>query len=66
MFLAFAQCALYVTMRTQIENFRAFQSMLAERFATLTNAELMQFFDDNDLPGRLFLYCAMASVVMVP
>ena len=31
-------------------NFREFQGLLAQKFLTQTNAELMEFFDKNDLP----------------
>lgn len=32
------------------QNFREFQRLLAHKFLTQTNAELMEFFDKNDLP----------------
>jgi crotonobetainyl-CoA:carnitine CoA-transferase CaiB-like acyl-CoA transferase len=32
------------------QNFREFQGLLAQKFLTQTNAELMEFFDKNDLP----------------
>jgi crotonobetainyl-CoA:carnitine CoA-transferase CaiB-like acyl-CoA transferase len=54
-FPEFVDDARYADIPARINSFRAFQALLAERFATLTNAELMQFFGDNDLPGNVVI-----------
>ena len=45
----------FVDMRSRSEHFRDFQQMMADRFKTMSNAELMDFFDEHDLPGSVVI-----------
>lgn len=40
----------FMKMPERARHFREFQDLLAQKFLTQTNAELMEFFDKNDLP----------------
>lgn len=47
--------ARFADMRSRSEHFRDFQQLMADKFATMSNAELMDFFDEYDLPGSVVI-----------